>query len=572
MFHLGGRNAKVNARCADWAAIIGRDPALWQVARRYAATGPKVLMATSVGGQLTAMTIESLLAAALTLRGADVHVLLCDATLRACSQCRVAWYPKLPYFLRNGPQRDLCHGCFHPGTRTFHPLGLRVHRYSDFLTTEEQAVADRVAASLPINDIATYQLAGLRLGDQALAGALRFFARATLDQQPYAEAVLRRYLHAAIITAFAVRRLLATSQFRTAVCHQGVYVPEGVIGEVCRQQGVPLVNWGATYRKKCVIFSHDDTYHHTLMNEPTDIWERMPWTPAMEAQILNYLRSRRHGTYDWIQVHPNANTDLHWIRRELGVDFSTPCVGLLTNVMWDAQIHYPANAFPNMRDWVLATIRYFAGRPDLQLLIRVHPAELARGTQMRSRQQIVQEIAEAFPHLPGNIKVIPPESEISTYAVMEQCNAVLVYATKAGVELAALGIPVIVAGEAWSRNKGFTLDADSEQGYLALLDRLPFHDRLDSATTQRARKYAYHFFFRRMIPLDLVRGSSNGPTTVCAERLPELLPGRDLGLDVICNGILQRAPFVFPAETLEGTGSLPAPWPGGDPAESIGIR
>ena len=43
-------------------------------------------------------------------------------------------------------------------------------------------------------------------------------------------------------------------------------------------------------------------------------------------------------------------------------------IGLLTNVSWDAQLHYPANAFANMLDWLVQTCRYFATRPDLQLL------------------------------------------------------------------------------------------------------------------------------------------------------------------------------------------------------------
>ena len=52
-------------------------------------------------------------------------------------------------------------------------------------------------------------------------------------------------------------------------------------------------------------------------------------------------------------------------------------IGLLTNVSWDAQLHYPANAFPNMLEWLVRTCEYFATRPDLQLLIRVHPAEIS---------------------------------------------------------------------------------------------------------------------------------------------------------------------------------------------------
>ena len=77
---------------------------------------------------------------------------------------------------------------------------------------------------------------------------------------------------------------------------------------------------------------------------------------------------------------------------------------MLTNVMWDAQLHYRANAFPNMLEWVIQTIRYFIGRPELQLLIRVHPAEI-RGN-LPSRQPLVAEIQREFPRLPRNVIVI----------------------------------------------------------------------------------------------------------------------------------------------------------------------
>ena len=65
-------------------------------------------------------------------------------------------------------------------------------------------------------------------------------------------------------------------------------------------------------------------------------------------------------------------------------------IGLLTNVSWDAQLHYPANAFPSMLEWLVQTCEYFATRPDLQLLIRVHPAEIS-GFPV-SRQPILSEL------------------------------------------------------------------------------------------------------------------------------------------------------------------------------------
>src|SRR5262245_18244532 len=99
-----------------------------------------------------------------------------------------------------------------------------------------------------------------------------------------------------------------------------------------------------------------------------------------------------------------------------------------------------------MLAWILETIRQLTRRRDLQLLIRIHPAEI-RGS-IPSRQPILAEIRKAFPQLPANVFVIPPENDSSTYAAMYQCNAVLIYGTKTGVELTSAGIPVVVAGEA----------------------------------------------------------------------------------------------------------------------------
>ena len=535
----------------EWQPIVG-EPARWKPVQQPGGDRPNVLLASVVGGHQVGTIVESVLAVALTLRGAEVHVLLCDTELPACFQCTVKWYPRLGQFVKHGPQQDLCYMCYEPGAATFRALGVRIHRYSEYLTEEDRALAARVAAALPAGELATCRHQDYAVGEHALAGALRFFGRASLDGERHGEAVLRRYVHAALLTVLAMRRLLAAVPVHSAVFHHGLYVPHGLIGEVCRQAGVPVVNWGATYRQQCFIFSHGDTYHHTMLDEPTAVWETMPWTPEMAARIQDYLKSRWHGTRDWIRVHDDPNTDLAAINRELGIDPARPSVGLLTNVMWDAQVCYPANAFPTMRDWVFTTIRYFARRPELQLIVRVHPAEAHRGP-LQARQLILREIEEKFPTLPPNIILIPAGSRVSTYAVMGQCNAVLVFATKAGVELAATGMPVIVAGEAWVRNKGITRDARSEAEYLRLLDELPYRSRLDAGTTERALKYAYHFFFRRMIPLELVqRPKPDGALGVTAAGMEEFLPGRHLGLDVICNGILHQAPFVYPAEAIAG--------------------
>ena len=544
------RRRQARAFDPDWARIVAQSGGRWEKARARATTGPRVLLATSTGGHPSAPLMDTLLAAALTLRGARASFLLCDEVLPACQMVEIGL--QSPRSLAEaGPQRHMCATCFPRGSALYQPLGLPIHRYSALVTPAERRTAAALASDTSADALASLCVDGLPIGEHARAGALRYFARSTLVGEPLAEPVLRRFVEGALLTALATRRLLREEGIDAVVVNHGIYVPHGIVAEVARAEGRRVVAWNVAYRSRSFLFSHGATYHHTLLAEPVREWENVPWTPERDAEVVDYLRSRRRGGRDWIVFHNTSPVeDLRRAAPELRtIDQGRPLIGLLTNVAWDAQLHYPANAFADMLDWIVRTVRWFADRPDLQLLIRVHPAELSG--DIPSRQLVVDELRRAFPVMPGNVFVIPPESRMSTYAAAEACDAVIIYGTKTGVELTSLGIPVIVAGEAWIRNKGLTTDASSADDYFAILDRLPFRARMPDEAVHRARKYAYHFFFRRMIPIDQVAPTGSQPQfRLSIDHVDDLLPGKSAGLDVICDGILHGTPFVYPAERL----------------------
>ena len=307
-----------------------------------------------------------------------------------------------------------------------------------------------------------------------------------------------------------------------------------------------VVNWGPSYRDRTVIYSHGDTYHRTFLTEPTATWDR-PLSDAQERHLVQFLAERRRGKGDWAWVTPEAalrpdqqqQSDLI---QELGLDGSLPTFGLLTNVLWDAQLYYDGLAFENMLEWLWFTIDHFARHPERQLIVRIHPHEVKSG----NRQPVGAEIRHRYPEVPPNVHVVSHDSPLNTYDLMQLCRAVLIYGTKTGVELAPLGQPVVVAADAWIRGKGLTIDATTRIEYERALDRLPAIEPLDRQTTIRAQRYAYHYFFRRMIPLtSLAAGSSEVEVDIAS--FDELLPGNDPGLDTICNGIINDSPFVFDA-------------------------
>ena len=87
-----------------------------------------------------------------------------------------------------------------------------------------------------------------------------------------------------------------------------------------------------------------------------------------------------------------------------------------------------------MADWVGRTILYFIGRPDIQLVIRIHPGEI-----LTREYSMVDVVRQTLPELPEYIHVIQPEEKINTYDLIEITDIGLVYTTTVGLEMALKG-------------------------------------------------------------------------------------------------------------------------------------
>ena len=505
----------------------------------------RVLMATGTGHYQMGVLLESSLASALNHRKAEVDVLLCDSALSGCMMARIDDIrPEI--MAKEGP-KSRCIDCVSFGKRIFHGSFVNKLFYSDYITKENKIKAEELSTNINFEEIRDYKYMNISVGEHAYAGALRYFARGNLDGEEFGEKILREYLYSAMLTVFSLNNLFDKESYDVVCFHHGIYVPQGLVTQVCQSRNIRLVTWNPAYKKNTFIFSHEDTYHHTMISENVSRWENFDLDNYQRDKIQNYLHSRKSGSNDWIWFHDTPEENIEKIKDELGCKLDRPSIGLFTNVIWDAQLHYKSSAFKNMLDWVHLSIDYFSKRPDLELFIRIHPAEM-RGA-IPSRHPVLEEIVKIHPYLPKNIFVIPPESQISSYTIMELCNAVTIFNTKTGIEVASSGIPTIVAGEAWIRNKGFSWDASSPDDYIKILDKLPFKEKMSKEDTTRALKYAYHFFLRRMIPLPFIDfDPSSGIYSSNIQSSTELKHGKFPGLDVICDGILHGSPFEFDEE------------------------
>ena len=522
----------------NWAKIIKTSR---QDFKNVSKDGIRVLVATGTGSNWSMSGFESVLTAALKVRGHNIEVLLCNGVLPACQECDLGLFPGKR--LISEGTAPLCKTCFSPASRMFNELDVPVRIYGEFLSQFDRQEIDSLIKATLDSDIRSIAWRGIPVGEHAIAGALRFYGHGNLAGETFGNDVAREYLRAAMYTAAAVSGLLRESKYDVAVFHHGIYVPQGVVGDVCRLHGVRVVNWTPAYRDRSYLFSHGDSYHKTMIDESVGEWAGFEWNKEKAAKLLGYLESRRSGSNDWISFQHQSKGEATALLKEIGVAPNRPVIGLLTNVMWDAQLHFRTNAFPSMLDWIFFTIEHILGRTDVELLIRVHPAEVL-GT-VPSRQRVVDEIRSRWPTLPDHIHVVAPDDPKNTYALMSACDTVLVYGTKMAIELPCWGIPVVIAGEAWARGKGFTTDASSVSEYESILSSLPTLHTLSDEVIERARVYAYHLFFRRMIPVKFARKNRYlVPFAYEVNSLAALAPGADPGLDIICEGILSGSPFV----------------------------
>lgn len=274
----------------------------------------------------------------------------------------------------------------------------------------------------------------------------------------------------------------------------------GVVYRVAKYLKIPVTTYEFGDQRKRIWVAKNAE----VMRQETDgLWETWKGVPLTEEQIekLRSMFTARRRADLW------ENFSRRWqgtptqggekVRTEVGLD-ERPVVLLATNVLGDSLTLGRQVFCESMSEWISRTVQYFAGRPDIQLVIRIHPGEVL--THGLSMETVVKGV---FPHLPEHIHLIGAKDNINTYDLIEVADLGLVYTTTVGLEMALSGLPVIVAGSTHYRERGFTKDPESWVTYYKTLGQIlsaPSKFRLTREQVDLAWQYAYRFFFEFALP------------------------------------------------------------------------
>ncbi|HVN14817.1 MAG TPA: hypothetical protein VMT73_03675, partial [Anaerolineales bacterium] len=313
---------------------------------------------------------------------------------------------------------------------------------------------------------------------------------------PYDRAVYDLRIERNAFAACAALEWMQANQPEAVLVPNGLILEMGIVFRVARYLGIQTMTFEFNDQREQIWLAQNSS----IMRQETDYLVEarcsLPMTDEMYQRLAD-LENARRGARVWgkskrlWQYVSSQGADA--TRKMLALD-DRPVVMIAANVLGDS-LTLGRNVFAeSMTEWMTRTVRFFENRPEVQLVIRVHPGE----TLVPKARSMGQVAHDALPNLPEHIHIIGATDKINTYDLIEIADLGLVYTTTVGVETAMNGRPVIACGNTHYRKRGFTIDPNSWDEYLTTLERvlsdLPAH-RLNEDQTAKAWNYGYRFFF-----------------------------------------------------------------------------
>ena len=482
--------------------------------------GPRILL-LALRGWPGHVAYETVMAQALRLRGAHVAALSCGG---GQPLCEVGWsrkaYPRP------------CDRCAWHTQTVLGSSGLEHGTLADEF--EWGADARRAPAEPPP---ATGDLDAAALGRISVAWFLRTSDPASV---PDSAAAITDFDVSTSAVANVAERILDRARPDVVFAVNGLFAAERAVRAAALARGLRAPTYEIAPRAGALVFAQDapaPEYENDLA------WERVrerPLDTAQQAAIEGLLADRARGVGAHERYFDAPEAELGAMRARLGLPERGRVAGLFTNLTWDSATLEHDLGFASMLDWIEQAARAVDGLQDTTLVVRVHPAERRWGT----REEIAPLLrARLGGRLPANVRLVGADEPLSTYALVDLSDLVLVYTTTVGLEAATRGRPVAVAGRTHYRGRGFTIDLEGQPDLVAALGEMP--GPLDGALVELAHRYAFTFFYRCSIPFPALR-IEDGRVAAAPADAAAIAPGADPYLDFVCDRIIDGGPFVLP--------------------------
>ncbi len=472
---------------------------------------------------------EHIIAIALSFKGARCFFSNCEGRLPICNIQSLHKGLRMP-----------CDDCMQHQQRLFHHSGFPNYSLPSLLPENKSAAAENRVAGMADEELENFSYDNVPIGRLVRISTRWFLAGNNIMANQQSLDIYRKFIISAILVSEGIKKLLETTKPDVIFLLNGLFFEERIVRSWAQRFAIPTITYENGFMKNSFVFARNKIACYYDLSEHWSTAREKPLS-AQEGKWLDlYIADRRVGRRSVIQYWPKIEDRVSAIKKLLHLENQNKIAVAFSNIVWDSAVQERDGIFDGLFDWIHRTISFFIQRPEYQLVVRVHPAEI----QLKGREteeRTADFIQSVFPDLPENITIVLPQSEISSYRLIELADLVLTYSSTIGLEAALMGKPVQVAGQTHYRGKGFTIDTKSQSEYFKeLAAQLENKNSNKTVDVSIARRYAYLFFKKYMLDFSpIIQQEKSSKINLVINNLMDLTDNPPAALSAVVDFILQ---------------------------------
>jgi hypothetical protein len=474
---------------------------------------------------------------ALKFRGHKPHHVICDGTPVACMQRSIEDFKNVQDW------KSKCLKCVYKMTSCAKLYHGNYSFSSEYISKSEIFKIQNLSEKIEINNIYNYKYDQIEVGKIAYSSLNRFMKGLLVDLNKLDNKLLivyRKFFYASIVNVIIANNVYKKLKPKSFFSSHGIYSDFQPASLAYFNKNIPTTLWTSGYSDFLHYFfspKNQDTVQ--LRNISNKYWlkvQKLKFSEKENKKLNNFFVNR------YIKLNlrdiPKINNfdSLADLNKKFNFGNSNKIFCLFAHVNWDAVFDVSTMLFKNSNFWVLETIEKMKVNKDVNWIIKVHPGETIEGSIFTTYDLIKKHYT--LKNLPPHIRVIGDKTDINSYSLYKFIDGGITIFGTVGIELAVLGKPVIMAGNAHYSNKGFTIDSESKDQYFLNIKKASKLDLLNKQKITLAKKYAYDYFINRQISFDFINKKHGHWADLDIAYLPKLLPGKNKIIDKICSRII----------------------------------
>jgi hypothetical protein len=357
-------------------------------------------------------------------------------------------------------------------------------------------------------DLKALRFHGADVGRQVLSTLSRYLHEGSVDlTDPRARKLAAELLPLSVRTTIASEALLDDVAPDLVVFNERNYADQGPLSDVALERGHNVIQFVSGFEDDTLVFKRftpetKGIHPRSLSDESWAALRELEWTPQRQAELDASFAQRydKDATFlgRWNQgwTREQSRDEL---RDKLGLDDTKPTAVVFSHVLWDANMFYGRDLFADQEEWFVETVRAACWNRYANWIVKLHPANVwkLRRDGYEGELDEVRAIRKQIGELPPHVRLLPPDTDVSTWSLFSVTDVGVTIRGSTGFELPCFGVPALTAGTGFYSGRGFTVDSEDADEYLARLARIEATPRPTDAESELARKHAWALFRAR---------------------------------------------------------------------------